>query len=338
MINLNYIGSKLSLIDFLVNTIESVSGKKGSSEVVFADLFAGTGIVGKTFRDRGYSVISNDLQYYSYVINKHYIENNCKVDKKIVEKLNNLEGKKGFVYKNYCLGSGSNRNYFSDKNGQKCDAIRNKIEDMFKNREINEGQYFSLLAALLNSVDKCANTASVYGAFLKDIKKSARNIFNLELLPVSKGPIGKVYNENITDLISKIEGDILYLDPPYNSRQYCSNYHLLETIAKNDSPKIKGKTGLRVDDEKQKSSFCSKRTVYESLEKIIKDAKFEWIFLSYNNEGLLTLEEIKEIMERYGTYSIHTKEYKRFKADKTENRKHKASVTIEYLHCLHKIK
>ena len=140
-----------------------------------------------------------------------------------------------------------------------------------------------------------------------------------------------VYNEDVNSLISKISGDILYLDPPYNARQYCSNYHMLETIAKNDNPIIKGKTGLR-DYKSQKSDFCVKAKVCDAFEYIIKNANFKYIFLSYNNEGLMPFEKIKKIMRKYGEYSIYTQEYRRFKAD--NNRKNKADSTIEYLHCL----
>lgn len=43
---MKYIGSRLSLIDFLVDAIEQVSGKRNG---VFTDLFAGTGVVGSAF-------------------------------------------------------------------------------------------------------------------------------------------------------------------------------------------------------------------------------------------------------------------------------------------------
>ena len=134
-------------------------------------------------------------------------------------------------------------------------------------------------------------------------------------------------------MIKKISGDVLYLDPPYNARQYCSNYHVLETISKLDNPKLNGKTGLR-DYRDQKSAFCSKRTVAETFEDLISNADFKYIFLSYNNEGLMDLETIKSIMSKYGKYEVRTTEYRRFKADKEENRNHKASSTVEYLHCL----
>ena len=128
-----------------------------------------------------------------------------------------------------------------------------------------------------------------------------------------------------------MQGDVLYLDPPYNHRQYAPNYHLLETIAKYDNPKIKGKTGLR-DYSNQKSKFSQKKDVLKSFENIIQKANVKYIFLSYNNEGLMTEEEVKTIMSKRGKYGIFKKEYNRFKADKTENRNHTANSVVEYLH------
>ncbi|OOB77150.1 MAG: modification methylase [Epulopiscium sp. Nuni2H_MBin001] len=333
---MNYIGSKYSLLDFLSNTIEEVTKIRSGENRTFADLFAGTGVVGARFKQKGYKVISNDMQYYSYVLNKHAIENNQKLNIDLLEWLNNIEETEGFIYKNYCPGSGSERNYFTDYNGKKCDAIRIELERLYQNNEIDQSIYYYYLASLLNSIDKVANTASVYGAFLKQLKKSAIKDLELELVPVIEGAVsGRVYNKNINDLISEIKGEILYLDPPYNERQYCSNYHLLETIARYDAPIIKGKTGLR-EYAKQKSLYCSKKTAVQNFEDIICKANFKYIFLSYNNEGLMSLETIQKIMSKYGRYDIFTTEYRRFKADKTENRNYKANATVEYLHCLTK--
>ena len=314
-------------------TIEEVTGYKNGDNYIFADLFAGTGIVGQTYKAKGCTVISNDIQYYSYVLNKHYIENISELDTGLLATLNGLKPVEGFIYKNYCEGSGSGRNYFTNENGMKCDAIRIELERLHSTGQINDHLYFYYLASLVNSIDKYANTASVYGAFLKHIKKSAQKEFQLELLPVVSGSIGKVYNEDINILAKKIQGDVLYLDPPYNTRQYCSNYHVLETIARYDNPVLSGVTGLR-DSSGQKSKFCSKRTVAETFEDLIKNAQFKYIFLSYNNEGLMSLDTIKEIMSRYGEYSFFTKEHKRFKADKDENRNIVADSTTEYMHCL----
>ena len=174
----------------------------------------------------------------------------------------------------------------------------------------------------------------MYGAFLKHVKKSAQKEFELELLPIIDGDRrSKVYNEDIAELITRINGDILYLDPPYNERQYCANYHVLETISRYDSPELKGKTGLR-DYKSQKSDFCSSKTVVDAFEHIIKHADFQYIFLSYNNEGLMPFDTIRGVMEKYGAYEMFCTDYRRFKADTDENRNHKSDKTVEFLHCL----
>ncbi len=330
---MNYIGSKYSLLDFLVNSIEEVAQVEDRENLVFGDLFAGTGIVGSRFKKMGYKVIANDIQHYSYVLNKHYIENNQPLRKDLVEYFNSLEGIEGFIYKNYSLGSGSQRNYFTDYNAKKCDRIRIELESLYRREEISKEIYYYYLGSLINSIDRLANTTSVYGSFLKHIKKTATKELRLELLPIVEGVNkGKVYNKNINDLILDLRGDILYLDPPYNARQYSANYHLLETISKYDNPVIQGKTGLRKD--YIKSSYCSKKQVKDDFEYVIKNAKFKYIFLSYNNEGLMSIDEIEKIMAKYGEYKVFTKQYKRFRADKEKSRKHKAKMTTEYLHCL----
>lgn len=340
---MNYIGSKYSLIDFLKTsiskTLESSGEIRTPREMVFADLLCGTAVVATAFKEDGYSVIANDIQYYSFVTARHLIENTY-IDehkcKKIIDELNAIDGVEGFIYDNYSLGGTCDkefqRMYFTDGNAKKCDAMRLAIENLKNSGEINENEYFFLLASLVNSIDKYANTASVYGAFLKHYKKSALKEMQITPMPQVIGSATyKVYNEDILTLIQNVSGDILYLDPPYNRRQYCTNYHLLETIAKYDSPQIYGKTGLR-EYSKEKSSFCLKDEAEKTLTTVIKNAKFKYIFLSYNNEGLLSSDVIEKIMKKYGKYKLFIKEYRRFKAD--SSRDSKSDMTVEYLHCL----
>lgn len=200
---MNYIGSKYSLIDFITETISMVTGYRAGENFVFADLFAGTGIVGATYRELGCHVIANDLQYYSYILNRHLIENCPPIDTSLLDELNHLEGMEGFIYNNFCSGSGSNRNYFSDENGKKCDAIRTTLENKFHSAQISEAEYIYGLASLIDSVDRYANTASVYGAFLKKLKKTAQRELILEPLPIIDAPKGIVYNEDSNQLIQK---------------------------------------------------------------------------------------------------------------------------------------
>ncbi len=331
---MNYIGSKHKLNPWILETI-SKAVNMPLKETVFCDLFAGTGAVGRNFKPLVKQVIANDVEYYSYILLQNYIGNHKPLDfENFIYKLNTLPGIKGFIYENYSEGGSANRLYFSQENGQKLDAIRTEIEQWKTDKKINEGLYYFLLASLIESADKVANTASVYGAFLKKIKKSAAK--NLVLKPALfdiTPQSHQVFQEDANTLIKKIAGGILYLDPPYNARQYGANYHLLNTIAKYDTFVPQGKTGLR---SYEKSNYCKKGEVAKSFEALIENAQFQWIFLSYNNEGLMTEEEVKTIMKRYGNYTLKTKKYQRFKADKTENRNHKANATFEYLHILEK--
>ncbi|MBL0690142.1 MAG: DNA adenine methylase [Alphaproteobacteria bacterium] len=348
---MNYIGSKLSLLDFLEESITSIVDKDCR---IFCDLFAGTGAVGSHFKKKGYSIISNDIQYYSYVLNRHYIGNHKELKfskllstlpalkstaiklrkNEVCRYLSNIKGNKGFIYQNYSIGGGKSkefeRMYYSDENAKKCDAIRKKIEEWKLEDKINDDEYYFLLTSLLESIDKYSNTASVYGAFLKTMKKSALRTFKLSHANlILNDQEHEIYNEESNNLITKINPDILYLDPPYNQRQYGSNYHLLETIAKYDYPEIHGKTGLRNYDN-QKSDYCSKPKVKKAFKNLILNSKSKYIFLSYNNEGLMSLKDIKEVMSLKGKYGFFTKEYSRYKAD--NNRNYLTNKTTEYIH------
>ncbi len=350
---MNYIGSKKSLLDFIYKNIINVVWNK---DFVLSDLFAWTWIVWRYFKSKWHKVIANDLQYYSYVLNRHYIGNhtdlyftnlvweipelfvwNVNSYKEIVcDYLDNLPWKKWFIYKNYSLWwtkwKEFERMYFSDKNAMKCDAIRSKIEKWKRQWKINENEYYFLLCSLLESTDKVANTASVYGAFLKHLKKSA--LKPLTLVPADlflNDQEHNIYNEDVNFLIKYTSHDVVYLDPPYNHRQYSWNYHLLETIARYDNPKIKWLTWMRNCND-QKSLYCSRIEVKKIYKDLITNIEAKYIFLSYNDEWLMSLEDIKEIMSKRWEYWVLKKNYRRFKADKTGNRNHKQDKTIEYLH------
>ncbi|KXO00619.1 modification methylase [Aequorivita aquimaris] len=331
---MNYIGSKHKLSSFIFETVTETCGND-LSQKTFCDLFAGTGIVGRNFKPHVKQVIANDVEYYSYVLNRNYIGNHIAFDyEEFINELNSLSGKKGFIFENYSEGGKAGRNYFTLDNGQKIDAIRIQIEAWKKTSKITEDQYFFLLASLLESADKVANTASVYGAYLKHIKASAAKKLVVKPAVFQQTENShQVFQQDSNVLIKKIKGDILYLDPPYNARQYGANYHLLNTIAKYDTFVPKGKTGLR---DYYKSDWCRTGEVLKSFEELIENAQFPYIFLSYNNEGLMGQKEVQRVMERFGKYTLKTKKYQRFKADKTENRNHKATETFEYLHILEK--
>ena len=206
--------------------------------------------MGRAFKSKVKQVISNDKEYYSFVLNQNYIANHAPLIRanELLTMLNNTQLtplKKGKIFKAYALGSGSGRQYFSDENAMKIDSIRQKITQWQDENFITQSEFYFLLASLLESADSVANTACVYGAFLKCLKKSATK--ELVLSPAvfeSSHNSHKVFNEDSQNLITQISGDILYLDPPYNAREYGANYHLLNSIALYDDFTPKGKTGL----------------------------------------------------------------------------------------------
>lgn len=282
---MNYLGSKIRLSKFIYNTVSEVVDTK-LSELIFCDLFAGTGTIGKLFQRKVKNIISNDREYYSYVLNRAYFKGNNNIETDLINQLNEVNGNRGFIFNEYSENGKAGRLYFSEINGQKIDAIRLKIEEWRKAETICEEQYYYLLASLLTSVDKIANTATMYGAYLKQLKTSAKRILSLHPISIlgNHQQKNEVFNQDSNKLIKKISGDILYLDPPYNRREYAANYHLLNTIALYDCTFIpQGKTGIR---PYKTSKYCLKNKAAEALDHLVGNADFEYIFLSYNNEGL----------------------------------------------------
>ena len=322
---LNYIGSKRSLLDFL-NHVKSENTENVNT---IGDLFAGTGSVGTYFSENypEVNIISNDTEYYSYVINYANLINIYSPEiEEIITKLNDLPGKSGLIHQTY--SPKGERLYFTEENAKKIDSIREYIEK-YKNKEF----YYFLLASLIEAADKIANVSCVYGAFLKKFKKSASKPIIIK--PIHKKTVQNSKNVVLQKDIKEVNQtfDLVYLDPPYNSRQYSANYFVLNYIAHyNPEIKIKGKTGIFC--EYFKSDYCSKVKAKETFKSLIKSLKTRYIMLSYNNEGILKPEEIKEILLKEGRVVLYEKQYKKFKAQKNV----KENFVYEYCYLLDKKK
>ena len=194
-----------------------------------------------------------------------------------------------------------------------------------------------LLYCLLNAVHNVSNTTGVYGAYLKNLSSTGLKKLEMKAIPVifSEG-IHETYNMDCLELLELIkENDIIYMDPPYNSRQYGSNYHLLETISKNDISKVKiiknkeSVSGLK--ENVPTSNWCSKIKIKKDLEKVLSCSS-QIIFMSYNTEGLLTETEITNIFKKYGEVEVKRLDYRKYKSNKNKNEK----TIEELLFCLKK--
>ncbi|WP_434641852.1 Dam family site-specific DNA-(adenine-N6)-methyltransferase [Thermoanaerobacterium thermosaccharolyticum] len=338
---MRFIGSKMNLL----KNIESVIDENITTKVdTFMDLFSGTGIVAEYFKKR-YRIISNDILYFSFIIQKAKIENNSipkfsglkKIG--IDDPLYYLENEKFeitdkfFITQNYSPYNNCERMYFTVANASRIDFIRLKINEWKEKSYITEREFAYLLATLIEAVPYISNISGTYGAYLKHWDKRALSNLKLRRIDIIDNQRNnRCYNEDANDLIKRVKGDILYIDPPYNGRQYITNYHLLETIARYDNPLIYGKTGLRLY---EKSLYCLKNEVYSVFDELIKQAKFRYIIVSYSSDGLLTEKEIEDIMLKYGkkdTYRIYKIPYRKYKS----KHKQKENELFEYIFYIQK--
>lgn len=350
---MRYIGCKNNLLSY----IEAVTLSRCDQANVFCDLFAGTHTVAAHFKKLGFEIISNDLLYVAYVFGRALIENNEKptfsqltnLSKtypstlfdgvsnylNTLNYLNQLEGTSdGFIFTHYCP-SGNNeykRQYLSDRNGKKIDAIRQQVETWMQDKLITESEYYILLLSLLEAVSKVTNISGTYAAYLKDWDARTHKTLKLKpFFPILSDKEHVVYQEDANSLIEQIECDILYLDPPYNARQYITNYHLLETIARYDNPHVYGKTGLRRYSDAEKSAYCSKSECLRAFSALISKARAKHIIVSYNSEGIMSEEEIHYVLSRKGENpEIIPIDYRRFKSNSNGRLRNKKTVQ-EYL-------
>jgi adenine-specific DNA-methyltransferase len=340
---MRFIGSKINLL----SQIEKVIKENVKDDVKsFTDIFSGTGVVGEYFK-KNYRIISNDLLYFSYIIQKAKIENNTIPDFKklraagIDDPLFYLENESYsidsdyFITHNFSPYLNNERMYLSVKNAGRIDFIRITIERWKNEGLLNENEYAYLLAVLIEAVPFISNISGTYGAYLKHWDKRALGDLKLRSIDVTNNEMkNRCYNEDANKLIKRLKGDILYIDPPYNGRQYISNYHLLETIARYDNPVLYGKTGLRTYEE-EKSKYCIRSEVSSFFEDLIKNARFRHIIVSYSSDGLLSESEIKSILIKHGiesTYRFYKLPYRKYKS----KHKQESNELYEYLFYIRK--
>ena len=331
---MRYIGSKNRILDFIDEIIINTYGDYSDAKI--ADLFSGTGCVGEMFKNKGAKVISNDYMHFSYALQIVKIKSNSLPHGYLetIDLLNSLEGQEGFFYREYTEKGNEHRNYFSGENAKKIDAICMYLDNQFHRGNINEDEFYVYKASLIDAITKVSNTSGTYGSFLKiDDKRKFKNLLLEPQTVIDNSKVNECFCEDVRQAITHVDGDILYLDPPYNNRQYPPYYHILETATLYDEPDIYGKTGRRHYEEKI-SPFCIKDKAISSMVAIVKEAAFKHIYISYSTDGIMPYKILCNELEKYGTVKTFFKPYRRYKANsngKIEDDKGKLKEMIIYV-------
>lgn len=303
---LKYIGSKRKLIPQITGLVEQL-GPIGTA----VDLFAGTTRVSQALKAQGITVHANDLAAYTEALATCYIEadadlvDTTRLDE-LLAHLQQLPGRDGYVTETFCRRA----RFFQPHNGMRIDAIRAEIDEI----AADPIEHAILLTSLLEAADRVDSTTGVQMAYLK--QWAPRSFNDLELrVPELLAGTGSVTRADANVLATQIgRVDLAYLDPPYNQHSYRGNYHVWETIARNDEPEAYGVAMKRVDcrDSDLKSAFNFKRRAWGALEQLLRSIDARWILLSFNDEGHVPIDELRVLLHELGEVCELQVEHERY--------------------------
>lgn len=324
---MRYIGSKRNL---LPNIEAMLDRHVDGSERTFVDLFAGTNAVATHFASK-YQVVTNDIMYFSYALARGTLGVERPLEFRALRQIgidNPLEylstakianGDTGYATQQYSPAGDAGRMYFTIPNARRIDFIRDTIEDWKVRSLLTESEFYYLLASLLSAVPSVSNITGTYGAYLKKWDKRANKQLILE--PPSPAGVswkgGNVqFNQDALALLPRISGaDIAYIDTPYNTRQYPTNYHVLENIAQWKKPRLHGVTG-QPDFADELSDFASKRKAREAMRDLLNHLFARHVLLSYSTDGIIPTEELEEIIDEAAEGDVDKMEfpYRKYKS------------------------
>ena len=309
---IKYLGSKDKLLPYILNIIDGIKPR------IVLDGFSGTTRVSQALSLLGYNVIANDLSIWSKIFGYCYLINKKTPDyyQPIIDYLNSLKGIYGWFSEHYGgePNKTGNKRPWQSHNTMKLDAIRDEIEKISK----DEIEKSVLLTSLILALDKVDNTIGHYSAYLKNWSKRSFNTLQLKVPNLIISPNNNfVFQEDIFELLPKVEVDLAYFDPPYGSSnnkmpasrvRYQAYYHIWTTIIKNDKPKLFGKNNRRIDssDNIFYSPFEDFRKNKEgrylaeiAIERLVKETKAKYIVFSYSSGGRVSYNELIKIFTKY---------------------------------------
>lgn len=314
--NRRYLGNKYKLLPFITQVVQTHC----PHVQVVADIFAGTGAVSSAFNHK--TLITNDIMYSNYVCNYAWFGAQAydpeKVAAYVAEYNSKTRCEENYMTRNFA------DTYFSRDDCSQIGYIRESIEQDYKKGRLNQRERALLITSLLYAMDKIAVTCGHYDAYRKGAKFEGRLELCVPLAQVHNNPENQCFNEDANNLVKRIQADLIYMDPPYNSRQYCDTYHLLENVARWEKPEVFG-VARKMDRRGLKSRYCTAEAV-QAFETLVQDAKASYILLSYNNmaekgnsrsNAKIPDSEILRILGEKGKVEVFEEQYKAFTAGKS---------------------
>lgn len=337
---ITYIGNKRSLLGFIGDAVAIVKKNLKKEKLDVVDIFSGSGIVSRYMKQHSSKIIANDLEDYSYVLNKCYLSNKNDIDMdELISWYNylkeNLDGElnDGIISEMYAPKDINNiklgeRCFYTTRNAKYIDTARQLIENVPEQYRI----YF--LAPLLTEASIKNNTSGVFKGFYKNSKTGIGQFGGNDENALSRikrdidlpFPVFsnyncdvEVYKEDANELAKKLDlVDLIYMDPPYNQHPYGSNYFMLNLIDKYEIPKeISKVSGIPKD--WNRSKFNQSREALKTFEELCKNAKAKYLLISFNNEGFIKKEEMINMLSKIGKVTIMEKKYNTFRGSRNLN-------------------
>jgi adenine-specific DNA-methyltransferase len=338
---MRYIGNKTRLLPFILRTLK----KSGIPVGCAHDAFAGTASVSRALKAKGWRVYSSDLLMSSYVFQRAYVVAEYAEPQlgDLARELSEALPRESFISRHFSPAGGGEsegRMYFTPENAGRIDASREELEIWRKAGRVGEDTYYLLLAAIIEGADRVANTAGVYASYMKTWQPNARRSFEIAPeAPVKGSQPARAYLMDATDAAKAIgEVDLLYIDPPYNSRQYVAYYHIPEILARGWTdlpPAIRGKVGLLAGEE-GRSQWSHGRRVQKLFSGLLAATTATHALVSFNSEGHVepgTLLSLLATASLDGEVSHFSQRYRRYRADSDhEGRRYHRDMAFEHLY------
>lgn len=316
--NRRYLGNKYKLLDLIRQIVDNNCGNVKT----FVDIFAGTGAVASAFVDK--KIITNDILYSNYICHVAWFSGQSyseeKISRLLVEYNSLLDLPDNYMSVNFA------DTYFSEDDCKKIGYIREDIERLYSSNIINEREKALLVTSLLYAMDKIANTVGHYDAYRKGVEFDRHLELRMPIPPKKLKKANRFYNQDANQLASQLKKvDVVFMDPPYNSRQYSDSYHLLENVARWEKPDVIG-VARKMDRKHLKSDYCT-RKAEDAFADLVSKVKARYIILTYNNmaekgndrsNAKLSDEAIFRILRSRGKVTVFSCNHKAFTTGKSD--------------------